>query len=155
MAVSATPDDEKYFHGNVSTEELEPALRLTPIASVQNRCNPFEKRDFKNGLMELCAQRGITYIPHSPVGGHHSYVCLSQHSFLRQLSEKHGASPYRIALAWFLHKGPHIIPVPGASKVISVRDSAEVGSALFRLHLKIVILRSVQATADDEQGLSC
>jgi aryl-alcohol dehydrogenase-like predicted oxidoreductase len=66
MAVSATPDDEKYFHGNVSTEELELALRLAPIASVQNRCNPFEKQDFKNGLVELGAQRGITYIPHSP-----------------------------------------------------------------------------------------
>jgi aryl-alcohol dehydrogenase-like predicted oxidoreductase len=48
---------------NVSTEEIELALRLTPIASVQNRCNPFEKRDFKKGLVELCAQRGITYFP--------------------------------------------------------------------------------------------
>lgn len=110
---------------NVSTEELELALRLAPIASVQNRCNPFEKRDFKNGLVELCAQRGITYIPHSPVGGHHGHVRLPQHPLLRRLSEKHGASPYRIALAWFLHKGPHIIPIPGASKVTSVRDSAE------------------------------
>jgi aryl-alcohol dehydrogenase-like predicted oxidoreductase len=155
MAVSATPDDEKYFHGNVSTEELEFALRLAPIASVQNRCNPFEKRDFKNGLVELCAQRGITYIPHSPVGGHHGHVRLPQHPLLRQLSAKHGVSPYRIALAWFLHKGPHIIPIPGTSKVTSVRDSAEAGSALFRRHLKIVILRSVQATADDEQCLSC
>jgi len=36
-----------------------------------------------------------------------------------------GASPYRIALAWFLHKGPPIIPILGASKIRSVRDSAE------------------------------
>ena len=89
------------------------------------------------------------------MGGHHGHVRLPQHPLLRQLLAKHGVSPYRIALAWFLHKGPHIIPIPGTGKVTSVRDSAEAGSALFRSHLKIVILRSVQATADDEQGLSC
>jgi len=33
------------------------------------------------------------------------------------------ASPYRIALAWLLHKGRHILPIPGASQVASIRDS--------------------------------
>jgi aryl-alcohol dehydrogenase-like predicted oxidoreductase len=119
--------ESKILHiglSNVGPDHLQTALRYTPIISVQNRCNPFDKKDFKNGLIELCRSKGITYIPHSPVGGHHGHVRLPQDPLFRRLSEKYGVSPYCIALAWLLHKGEHIIPIPGASKVSSVQDSA-------------------------------
>src|SRR5919197_4606727 len=51
---------------NIDPQHLEIALRYTPIASVQNRCNPFYKKDFKNGLIALCKAKGVTYLPHSP-----------------------------------------------------------------------------------------
>lgn len=108
---------------NVEIGTLERALQQVPIVSVQNRCNPFEKSDFENGMIDFCKDHGLTYIAHSPVGGHHGHVRLTQSSLFGRLAAKYQASPYCIALAWFLAKGDHILPIPGASKVASIEDS--------------------------------
>ena len=108
---------------NVSPAQLQQALGFTLIASVQNRCNLFDKRDFHNGLVDFCQARRIIYIPYSPVGGHHGHTRLTREPLLLQLAAKYEATPHRIALAWLLHKGRHILPIPGASKVASIRDS--------------------------------
>jgi aryl-alcohol dehydrogenase-like predicted oxidoreductase len=121
-------EEGKILHlglSNIDPGHLEIALRYTPIASVQNRCNPFYKKDFKNGLIALCKAKGVTYLPHSPVGGHHGHLRLPRDPLFRRLAVKYGASPYSLALAWLLHKGEHIVLIPGASKVSSVRDSAQ------------------------------
>lgn len=110
---------------NVSLAQLEQALNLTLVASVQNRCNFFDTRDFHNGLIDFCLARRITYIPHSPVGGHYNHARLAREPLLLRLAVQYQSSPYCIALAWLLHKGRHILPIPGASKVASVRDSLQ------------------------------
>lgn len=119
-------EEGKILHlglSNVGPEELERALRRSAIASVQNRCNPFDQRDFHNGLIETCRLRGLSYIAYSPVGGHHGHARLSRDPVLRRLADRYRVSAYRIALAWLLHKGEHILPIPGASKVASILDS--------------------------------
>jgi len=108
---------------NIAPRDLEQALKMTSIASVQNRCSVLEQKDFRNGLVALCAAKGVAFIPHSPVGGHHGHLRLREQALPRQLAEKYQASPYQIALAWFLHKGEHIVPIPGASKPGSIVDS--------------------------------
>ncbi len=131
---------------NVTLEQLRQALSLTPIATVQNRCNPFEKEDLKSGLVDFCRERGISYIPHSPVGGHHGHVRLSRTGLLSHLAEKHGVSPYQVVLAWFLSKGEHIIPIPGATKVASIRSSM----AAVDLVLEPEDIQSIDSMPDDE-----
>jgi aryl-alcohol dehydrogenase-like predicted oxidoreductase len=108
---------------NVSPTQLEQALDFTLIASVQNHCNLFDKQDFRNGLIDFCRARRISYIPYSPVGGRHGQVRLGQEPVLQLLAANYQASPHRIALTWLLHKGRHILPIPGASQVASIRDS--------------------------------
>lgn len=108
---------------NVTPAQVETALAHTPIASVQNRCNPFEQQDFRNGLIDFCRARGVTYIPHSPVGGHQGHLRLGQSALFGRLAEKYGTSRYCIALAWLLGKGEHLLPIPGASKPASIADS--------------------------------
>jgi aryl-alcohol dehydrogenase-like predicted oxidoreductase len=108
---------------NVSQAQLEQALSLTSIVSVQNRCNTHDQRDVRNHMIEFCRTRRITYIPYSPVGGHHGHLQLAQDSLLNQLATKYQASPHQIALAWLLQKGEHVLPIPGASRVASIRDS--------------------------------
>ncbi len=108
---------------NVDTGQLETALRHTPVASVQNRCNPLSQGDFANGLVDLCRARGVTYIAYSPVGGHFGHKRLADQPMLIELAARYACSPERIALAWLLHKGDHILPIPGASKPASILDS--------------------------------
>jgi aryl-alcohol dehydrogenase-like predicted oxidoreductase len=120
-------EEGKILHiglSNIGPEDLETALTMTPIASVQNRCNPFYKKDFENGLVELCRQKGIAYIPHSPVGGHFGHTRLAKDPMFSGLAKECGTSTYGLALVWLLHKGEHILPIPGASRVESVLDSA-------------------------------
>ena len=108
---------------NVNSQELENALSITSILSVQNRCNIFEKKSFRNGVVGLCKEKGIVFIAHSPVGGHISHVNATDNRSLNEIAGKYGVSPYQIMLAWLLHRGEHILPIPGASKVSSINDS--------------------------------
>ena len=109
---------------NVSQRQLDEALRLTPIAAVQNRCNVLDTRDFDSGLVEHCRRLGIAYVPYSSVGGHAGHRRLAQYPVLARVAEKHATSIYAVALAWLLAQGPHVLPIPGATKVASVQSSA-------------------------------
>jgi len=108
---------------NVNTREIMTAMTVAPILSVQNRCNVLEKKSFKTGVVDLCEKENILFIPHSPVGGHFDHKKLSESKPLKSIADKHRVSVYRIVLAWLLHKGSHILPIPGASKVSSITDS--------------------------------
>ena len=110
---------------NVNTREIMSALTAAPILSVQNRCNLLDKKSFKNGVVELCAREGIVFIPHSPVGGYFNHGKLAAHRQIKKIADQHGVSSYQIALAWLLHKGELILPIPGASKVTSITDSIQ------------------------------
>lgn len=110
---------------NVNTKEIMAALTVAPILSVQNRCNVLEKKSFKNGVVDLCAKEGITFIPHSPVGGYFEHSRLAANRHIKKIADAQGVSSYQIALAWLLHRGGHILPIPGASKVTSIVDSLQ------------------------------
>jgi aryl-alcohol dehydrogenase-like predicted oxidoreductase len=113
---------------NVTVRHLDEALSMTPIAAVQNRCNVLERRDVDNGLVARCRELGVAYVPYSPVGGHRGHRRLTASGELARVSAKHGASPQAIALAWLLAQGPHVLPIPGASRVASIEDSLTAGA---------------------------
>jgi aryl-alcohol dehydrogenase-like predicted oxidoreductase len=108
---------------NVDARQLDEALRLTPIAAVQNRCNVLDRRDFDNGLVDRCRELGIAYVPYSPVGGHFRHARIADDATLKRVAAKHAATPYVIALAWLLAQGAHVLPIPGATKVASIKSS--------------------------------
>jgi aryl-alcohol dehydrogenase-like predicted oxidoreductase len=108
---------------NVDAGQLQTALRHVEIVSVQNRCHLLAARDLASGLVALCGRLGVTYIAHSPVGGHYGHTELARLPLLRELAAAHGCSAYGIALAWLLARGEHIVPIPGASRVESITDS--------------------------------
>lgn len=108
---------------NVTVAQIKEALSMTRIEAVQNRCNPIQRMDLTNGVLELCKKEEIAYVAHSPVGGHRGHVALAQHPFLRELSTKYGQSVYTICLRWLLSLGENIFVIPGASKISSITDS--------------------------------
>lgn len=108
---------------NVNSQEILTALTIVHVLSVQNRCNVFEKKSFDRGIVDLCEKENIVFIPHSPVGGHFDHKKWTHSRPLRDIAQKHGVSTYQIMLSWLLHKGDHILPIPGASKVSSISDS--------------------------------
>jgi aryl-alcohol dehydrogenase-like predicted oxidoreductase len=119
-------DEGKIVHiglSNVGHKHLDEALRYTKIAAVQNRCNIFERRDFDSGFIERCRRERITYVAYSPVGGHTGHRRLGRDPTLLRIARKRRTSPYVVALRWLLEQAEHLVPIPGASKVESVRSS--------------------------------
>ncbi len=108
---------------NVNAGEIEEANKIATIVSVQNRCNILERKSFTNGIVDYCLKHNIVFIPHSPVGGHFNHARLEKSAPLKKVAGKYNASVYQVALAWLLHQGKHILPIPGASKVSSITSS--------------------------------
>jgi aryl-alcohol dehydrogenase-like predicted oxidoreductase len=110
---------------NVNLSQLRIAQGIARIESIQNRFNPFEKRDWENGLIRACEEEGLTFISHSPVGGHMGHLKRRDHPLLGELAQKYGVSTYCVMLRWHLQKSECILPIPGASKISSATDSLQ------------------------------
>ncbi|WP_370414964.1 aldo/keto reductase [Streptomyces fradiae] len=119
---------------NVDREQILLAREILGdrLVSVQNRYSP-AVRDSEPEL-RLCAQLGLAFLPWSPLGG------ISRSSLdgasapaeadprfgaFHRVARARGVSPQRVALAWLLARpGGHVLPIPGASRPESARDSA-------------------------------
>ncbi|MFN7146184.1 MAG: aldo/keto reductase [Myxococcota bacterium] len=126
---------------NVTVDEIRVAEGIVPVVSVQNRCNPFDRSAWEDGVVQYCEARGIAFLPYSPVGGGHGKARVSNDSTLTTIGQRHGVSPFQVALAWLLAKSPVMLPIPGASKVASAVDSA----AAMRLALSPADLAELDA----------
>lgn len=112
---------------NVSVEQLETALQIVPIASVQNQYSPTHLAPEKDGVLQKCRELGIAFLPWSPLGGMGGAKNIGEKGALEEIAESVGASPQCVVLAWHLSKYEREIPIPGASRVASVEDSAQAG----------------------------
>jgi len=93
------------------------------LASVQNQFSP----RFRSSLGELehCAALGVAFLPWSPLGGIANAAGLgATHAAFQEVADAHGVSVYQVTLAWELALAPVVVPIPGASRPESVRDSA-------------------------------
>ncbi|HEX2207282.1 MAG TPA: aldo/keto reductase [Longimicrobium sp.] len=114
---------------NVSLMQLQAAMALVPIASVQNRFNPWDRSSEREGIIRYCDQSSITFLPYSPVGGGRRVGLLRQSEELRDLGRRHGgASPEELVLAWILGVSPSLVPIPGARRVESIESSVRAES---------------------------
>jgi len=101
---------------NVTTDQLETALDMTPIASVQNRYN-LTDRDSED-VLKLCEEKGIAFIPWYPVGAGDL-----ANDTLQRIADEHDATIYQIALAWLLHHSPVMLPIPGTSSIEHLEEN--------------------------------
>jgi aryl-alcohol dehydrogenase-like predicted oxidoreductase len=110
---------------NVSVAQIQLAQGIVPIASVQNRCNPYDLRAFREGVVAHCERERIAFLPYSPVGGGRGVAKLREDPVLTAVGARHGgATAPQIALAWLLAKSTVAIPIPGASRPESAASSA-------------------------------
>jgi aryl-alcohol dehydrogenase-like predicted oxidoreductase len=113
---------------NANVEEIEVALDVLGeggLAAVQNQFSPtFNHTSY--GELTFCGERGIAFLPWSPLGGTGGGAAAVGNRFpvIAQIADAHGVSPQQVTLVWELSLGGHVIPIPGASRPASVIDSA-------------------------------
>ena len=92
---------------NVDRTQLDRALSVAPIASVQNRFNQEERS--QDSLVDYTAEQGIAFIPYGPLGAH---------------PMKQGATlPAQSALAWLLQRSPNIVVIPGTTSIAHLEEN--------------------------------
>ena len=90
--------------------------------SVQNQYSP--KFRSSQAELELCNELGVAFLPWSPLGGMSQAGELgARFGVFAEVAQKHEVSPQQVALAWELAQAPVVVPIPGASRPESVRDS--------------------------------
>ncbi|AZM58410.1 MULTISPECIES: aldo/keto reductase [unclassified Streptomyces] len=92
------------------------------LVSVQNRFSPIFRSSEPE--LELCDELGIAFLPYSPFGGiARAGALATDHAAFARVADAHGVSAHQVCLAWMLAKSPVVVPIPGASRPESVRDS--------------------------------
>ena len=92
---------------NVDRTQLDLALEIAPIASIQNRFNMAETA--AADLVDYTAQKGIAFIPYGPLGA--------------KPMQPGAALPAQEALAWLLRRAPNIIVIPGTTSVAHLEEN--------------------------------
>src|SRR5918996_2032878 len=103
---------------NVGVRELEIALDIVPVASVQNRYNLFDRSS--EAVLQACEREGVGFIPWYPLAtGRLSRPGGS----LDEVAERHEATPSQVSLAWLLGHSPAMLPIPGTSSVAHLEEN--------------------------------
>lgn len=110
---------------NVSVAQIDEALQIVPITSVQNQFSPTHRAPEQDGVLEHCRQLGLAFLPWSPLGGMGGAKGIGDKGALTEIAAELGISPQRVVLAWHLSKYERSLPIPGASRIESVEDSAK------------------------------
>ncbi|MFC6771343.1 aldo/keto reductase, partial [Halorubrum pallidum] len=105
---------------NVSVEQLETALDIVDVATVQNRYD-VGNRD-EEAVLRACESRGIGFIPWGPM-----YAVDEDEagSVLDSVAERRDATPHQVALTWLLRRSEVTLPIPGTSSVDHLDSNLE------------------------------
>jgi aryl-alcohol dehydrogenase-like predicted oxidoreductase/histidinol phosphatase-like enzyme/predicted kinase len=107
---------------NVGLEELESALGILDVASVQVSLSLLDLTVLKNGVFARCIGAGVPLVAHSPLGGHRLHARLASGEDLARIAARRSASVEEVALAWLRSLDPLVIPLPGATRTKSLES---------------------------------
>jgi len=150
-----------------SVKTIRRAHAVQPVAAVQTEYSLWTRNVELNGVLAVCEELGIGFVPWAPVGEgfltgkidtntkfdrktdfRSGFPRLSAEflprnmpiiEWLKDYAAKKGATPSQISLAWLLAKSPNIVPIPGT------RNEAHL--------LENLGAQRVQLTAADVQGI--
>jgi aryl-alcohol dehydrogenase-like predicted oxidoreductase len=113
-----------------------------PITALQSEFSLWE-RNLESGIIRVLRELGIGLVPFAPLGrgfltgavkraeeypetdfrrndpryqGKNFDANMRAASVVRDMAKRKGGTPAQIALAWLLHKGPDIVPIPGTKR---------------------------------------
>ena len=126
----------------VGEDTIRRAHRAHPISALQSEYSLWE-RNLEPRILPLLRELGIGLVPFSPLGrgfltgtakradeypegdyrrgdprfqGENFDRNLRAAETVREMAARKGATPGQIALAWLLHKGDDIVPIPGTKR---------------------------------------
>ena len=102
---------------NVTPRQVAEGRGIASIACVQNHYNLVHRDD--DALIDELAAAGIAYVPFFPLGG----FSPLQSTTLNDVAMRLGATSMQVALTWLLQRSPNILPIPGTSSIVHLREN--------------------------------
>jgi pyridoxine 4-dehydrogenase len=120
-ALAQLRDEGKVRHvglSNVGVRELEIAIDIVPVVSVQNRYNLTDRSS--EAVLQACEREGVGFIPWFPLA---TGRLARPGGPLDEIAARHDATPSQVALAWLLGHSPAMLPIPGTSSVAHLEEN--------------------------------
>lgn len=141
----------------IAPDTLRRACAVHPVAAVQSEYSLWT-RDPEAGMLEACEALGVTFVAFSPVGrgifadAFHDPGAFGGSDFrtnnprfsepnysankaaiapFRDWARARGWSTAAAAVAWTLHRGGHVLPIPGTRSAAHIRDLAQAAEISF------------------------
>ena len=122
-----------------------------PVTAVQTEYSLWTRDPEEDGVFDTVRELGIGFVAYSPLGRGflsgeiRSIDDLAENDFrrrnprfqgenfaknlelvdrVRQIAEEKGVTPSQLALAWVLHQGDDIVPIPGTKRVKYLEENA-------------------------------
>ena len=107
---------------NVSREQLQTAMQMGNIATVENMYGHGQRTTMKSPygedrggeeVLDICEANNIPLIPYFSLVN----SLPKKDDRIATIAEKYKASAAQINIAWLLHRSPGILPIPGTSSL--------------------------------------
>ena len=111
---------------NVSAAQLQHALDITEIVTVQNSFSLLERGSAE--VLDLTSRHGISFAPYLPLGWPQPRRAQTlQHPAVQAIAARTAATPTQVVLAWLLGLAPNMLLIPGTSSIEHLRENVGAG----------------------------
>ncbi|MFC4030191.1 oxidoreductase [Streptomyces polygonati] len=116
---------------NVTSQQLTEALAIAPVVCVQNRYGLGVHGD--DELLAECGRLGIAFVPFFAIAGARGEggrtpASGDETDAVAEVARAHDATPAQIRLAWTLHRGPHVLAIPGTGDPAHLEANVAAGA---------------------------
>jgi pyridoxine 4-dehydrogenase len=125
-------EEGKILHvgvSNVSRGELETAMKMGEVASVENMYGHAQRTTLKmqhggetrggEEVLDICEQNGIPLVPYFSL-----FLSTPKKDVrIAEIAKKYNLSEVQANLAWLLHRSPWILPIPGTSSLAHFEEN--------------------------------
>ena len=133
-----------------SASTVRRAAKVHPIAALQSEYSLWS-RDVEQEVLPVCEELGIGLVAYSPLGrgfltgdirsvneldpgdyrrqnprfqADNLPANLALVEALKEIAKARGCTAAQLALAWLLHRSPHVVPIPGTRSIARLEENA-------------------------------
>ena len=141
----------------VNADTICRAHSICPITAIQSEYHLMH-RTVEESVLPLCRELGIGFVPYSPINRGFLGGLINEHTqfspndnrqtlprfqpesirknlriveALNAFGRTRGFTPAQIALAWLMHKGDFIVPIPGTTKLSHLEENLRAADIVF------------------------